>query len=104
MLPAASTSTPPQAAHAWSRLGRRAEADEFLQRALGYSRRLEELVEGDGTRVLPVAERERCAVQLFDLYLSAARSVQVTGRQQASICAYVCMCGGDMLSNGCRGG
>eukprot|EP00887_Chlorella_sp_A99_P006319 scaffold3.g6319.t1 len=65
-----------QAARTWARLGRRPQAAECLRTAMRYSECLEALV--DDASLAP-AQRERATVQLFELFLAAARSAQQEG-------------------------
>ena len=71
---------PLQAARTWARLGKTQYAGDCLRRAMRYAEALEAMVEDPGTSLAP-PQRERHTVQLFDLYLTAARHAAATQRQ-----------------------
>ena len=66
------------AAREWAAAGQRERADYCLQRAMRFSRQLEELV---GSAEVPPDRKEGSVVALFNLYTEAAKAA-ADGRQQ----------------------
>jgi hypothetical protein len=54
----------------WDRLGNQSRSSWCIRHAVGYAKRLEALISAEE---LPATVREQCILQLFDLYLQAAR-------------------------------
>ncbi len=67
-----------QMARAWAKLEQHEQARWCIERAMRYSEQLEALLHSNE---VPTDSQERCVVQLFNLYIEAAKNATDTKHQ-----------------------